>query len=293
LANKRSAATRAAYRADILAFVRYVGADTSVAEPTLLTATVGQIIAWRDTMIAKEAAPATIARRLSSIRTFFRFARAVGAAAINPAELVEGPRVEASRQRAPHLEARQARRLLAAPDTTTMRGLRDRAILGLLASSGLRRAEVAGLCLGDVRSEPGGLVVTVTGKGGRTRTVDVDRATADALVAYLATDGRTVGPGDGGGPLFRPLRNPRGRGNLDKPLSLRAINTMVSGYAAIADVRAQDGAVAPHALRRTYASVAIDRGASLETLRRSMGHADLRTTARYDKRRESTLTVTY
>ncbi|MBI2375646.1 MAG: tyrosine-type recombinase/integrase [Deltaproteobacteria bacterium] len=291
LANKRSPATRSAYAADLKSFARYLGVEAAASEHTILAANVGQVIGWRDSMISSGAAPATVARRLSSLRTFYRFAKSIGAVSVNVAELVEGPRVDSARQRAPHLEARQARKLLSTPDTKTVRGLRDRAILGLLASSGLRRAEVAGVRLADVTSATAGISVMVDGKGGRVRTVDVDRATADAIVAYLAAQGRMLGSEHG--PLFRPLRNPRGQGNLDKHLTLRAINAIVAGYAISGDIAAEGGAVAPHALRRTFATVAIDRGASLETLRRTMGHADLRTTARYDRRRQSTLTVTY
>ncbi|MBI4821791.1 MAG: site-specific integrase [Deltaproteobacteria bacterium] len=226
LSNKRSPATRDAYRADLGAFARFLGAEPAEAERVVLHAGVQHVIGWRDQMIADGLAPVTVARRLSSVRSFFNFAKSIGAVAMNPAELVEAPRVEAARQRAPHLEARQARKLLAAPDMTTKRGLRDRALLGVLACSGLRRAEAAGLRVADVRQEPAGVSVTVDGKGGRVRTVDVDRATADSLIAYLAADGRVLGPTNA--PLFRPLRNPRGGGNLDKHLSLRAVNAIVS-----------------------------------------------------------------
>ena len=280
LLNKRSAATRAAYAADLGAFVAYLGAggETFAA---IIAAGVESIIGWRDAQTEAGLAPATVARRLSTLRTFFRFAVASGATDRNPAELVEAPRVEAARQRAEYLEAADARRLLAVVSLADTRGLRDRAILGLLACSGLRRAEVAGLILADLRAEAAGLTATVEGKGGKVRTLDVDRATAEALLGYLAATDREAG---GAGFVFI--------GRCDRShLSVDAIDHLVAAYGRRAGLAGER--LAPHALRRTFATVALDRGASLDALRRAMGHADPRTTARYDRRREATVTVAY
>lgn len=290
LANKRSANTRRAYAADLGAFARYLGAaDQAEAARVVLAADVAAVVAWRDAMIADGCAPSTVARRLAAARTFYTFARAVGAVERNPAELVEAPRVEAARQRAPHVEAAGARRLLDSPDTSTVRGLRDRAILGLLACSGLRRAEVAGLRAGDVKCSPVGVTATVDGKGGKVRTVDVDRATAAALLAYLAAAGRPLDQAEASAPMFRGIGPHAGASGI----ALDTVDHLVRAHAARAGVEAVGGAVAPHALRRTFATVALDRGASLEALRRTMGHADPRTTARYDRRREASVTVAY
>ena len=192
---KRSATTRRGYDGDLRAFARFlgdVGDDDNERARQLLAADVIAVVAWRDVMESQGKKPATIARRLAALRTYYRFARATGVLAINPAELVESPKVEPARQHAPLLEAQQARRLLADAAGQDLAGQRDRAILGLLGSSGLRRCEVVALGASDVRQEASGLALLVTGKGGRTRTVDLDRATAEALTGYLQAAGRPL-----------------------------------------------------------------------------------------------------
>lgn len=290
LANKRNPRTRAAYTGDLGHFARHLGASPEDGLRVVFGATITDVISWRDSQDRAGIAPATVQRRLSALRTFYRFAVVQGAIQRNPVDGVECAKVEAAKQRAPHLEEADVFRLLAAPDTSTVRGLRDRAILGLLACSGLRRAEVTGLRVKDVGHVPEGLTVTVDGKGGKVRTVDVDRATAAALLAYLDADGRAPAQAGGTTPLFRGIGSAATAGAA---ISAETIGLIVRRHAKRSGVRAVQGAVAPHALRRSFATVAFDHGERLEDVRRTMGHSDPRTTVRYDRRYRGIVTVTF
>ncbi|MBI4612722.1 MAG: tyrosine-type recombinase/integrase [Planctomycetes bacterium] len=277
---KRSRETRAAYLADLRALAAHLGGREALG-----TATVAGIVAWRDDMLARGLSPATVGRRLSAARTFYGFAVAEGLRPSNPALHVEGPAVEAARARAPWVEAPDARRILEVPDTSTVRGLRDRAILGLLFRLGLRRGEVAGLTRGQVRQEADGLRLVVHGKGGKTREL-VLNGEGRILLSWVERAGLLDAPADA--LMFASPRNPA------RALSGRQLANIVRDAARAAGVEVQGGdSLSPHGARRTFATRALDTGATMEALRRAMGHASVATTSRYDRRADADLVVSY
>lgn len=276
---KRSAATRRAYKGDLEAFMRFMRRGGE----SMFAATPGDVAAWRDAQTAQGLAPATVARRISAVRAAFRFLVATGRLSQNPADPVEAPRVDAHRASAPWLERAEARRLLNAPDPSTRRGLRDRAILALLLGLGLRRGELAALRCGDIQATPGGgYTLRVQGKRGKVRVLTMNGAFAP-VAAYLQAEGRELSDE---GLLFKGL--------LGRELSGEAVRKIVARYALQADVAVQGGeSISPHGLRRSFATRALDGGASIEMLRRAMGHSSVATTSRYDKRADADLTVSY
>ena len=168
------------------------------------------------------------------------------------------------------LTLEQARRLLAAPDPETRKGLRDRVLLGLLVGCGLRRGELAGLEFPDVAQREGRwAIVDLVGKHGRVRTVPMPSWAKTAL------DGWASAAGISSGAVLRRV----GKGGRvgDGPITAQAVFEAVVSYARKAGL----GKITPHDLRRTFAKLAHLGRAPLEQIQISLGHASIQTTERY------------
>jgi len=204
----------------------------------------------------------SIGRKLAAIRSFYRFLVRRGAISKNPAELVATPKKE---QRLPfHLDIDQATALMETPDDQQKYALRDRAILELLYSSGLRVSELTGLNIGELDFAAG--MVRVTGKGGKERIVPVGSRALEALLKYL--DQRN---GDmARGALFL---NTRG-GRINRRSVARIVDAHVARIAAFKQI-------SPHTLRHTFATHMLEGGADLRAIQELLGHASLSTTQKY------------
>ena len=168
------------------------------------------------------------------------------------------------------LTAKQAQALLNAPDVTTNKGLRDRAILAVLLGCGLRRSEVAALTMGHVQQRDGRwCIVDLLGKHGRVRTVPVPTWTKVAIDAWTLAAVVT------GGPVFRSVD--RGGNVKATALSEKCVWQLLRPYAAAAGVPG----IAPHDLRRTTAKLCRTAGGELEQIQMLLGHASVQTTERY------------
>jgi len=168
------------------------------------------------------------------------------------------------------LSARQAQTLLNAPDATTPKGLRDRAILAVLLGCGLRRSEVAALTFGHIQQRDGRwCIVDLVGKHGRVRTVPMPTWVKVAIDAW-ATSANIMD-----GALFRALS----RSGKAQPAALsdKVVWQLLQGYAAAAGVPG----IAPHDLRRTCAKLCRAAGGELEQIQLLLGHASVQTTERY------------
>jgi site-specific recombinase XerD len=168
------------------------------------------------------------------------------------------------------LSVQQAQKLLNAPNVTTPKGMRDRAILAVLLGCGLRRSEVAALTFGHVHQRDGRwCIVDLIGKHGRVRTVPIPTWVKIALDAWTGPAGITEGH------VFRPVN--RGGQVRTAALSEKVVWQLLQGYAAVAGVPG----VAPHDLRRTCAKLCRAAGGELEQIQLLLGHASIQTTERY------------
>ncbi len=213
-------------------------------------------------LLGKNAQKTSIGRKLAAIRTFFRFLLRRGIIARNPAELIATPKRE---QRLPfHLDIDQATTLVEAPADDQKHALRDRAILELLYSSGLRVSELVGLTLSQLRLDPG--YVRVWGKGGKERIVPVGSRAVEAIRDYLRLRGELAGSGA----LFLNTRGER--------INRRSVGRIVDAHVLrIAAFKR----ISPHILRHTFATHLLEAGADLRSIQEMLGHTSLSTTQKY------------
>ena len=231
---------------------------------------------------------ASAARKLAAIRAFGRFLRREGVVDSDPAAFVGTPKSE---QRLPaHLGESEMTRLLETPDTSHPLGRRDRAILELFYASGLRLSELVGLDVEDINLSS--RVVRVLGKGRKERIVPFNRSTEDALRAWLK-DWETIGEPRGQSTSYSKRKKasvPVFLNYQGRRLSTRSVDRLVRKYVAACSTRF---GISPHALRHSFATHLLERGADLRAIQELLGHARLTTTQRYTHVNAAQLIETY
>jgi integrase/recombinase XerC len=258
--------TSKSYREDLTALVEYltelqgrVPAPQDVSTVDLR----GYIAALHEADYAKT----TIARRLASMRSFFRFGQREGWTKGNPAKPLRNPRKPRS---LPHfLSSEDILSLLGAPPVTEPLGLRDRAILETLYSAGLRVSELAGLNDGDLDLAGGAL--RVRGKGRRERVAPVGSYAVAALEDWRAV--RKLSPKEKQGPPAPVFVNKFGR-----RLTTRSVGRLLEKYLKVTGL---DRRTTPHTLRHSFATHLLDAGADIRSVQELLGHKSLVTTQIY------------
>jgi integrase/recombinase XerD len=212
----------------------------------------------------------SVSRYLVSVRGFFKYALMEEQVSIDPTENLESPKV---RQSLPtYLRVEEIDRILQAPDVTTPLGLRDRAMLEVLYSTGLRVSELLSLRIGDIDMRMG--CVRCIGKGDKERLVPIGRKAIEAVEHYLADSRPKLslfsGPATHSQVLFV---NRQGR-----KLSRISIWKIMHDYGVKLGLR---GRLTPHKLRHSFATHLLERGADLRSVQLMLGHADISTTQIY------------
>ena len=278
-----SAHTVRAYDSDLSQFITFVAAHLNRRRPDLVAADFNHlnIRAFLGDLHRRGNARSSAARKLAAIRTFGKYLRREGTIDGDPAALVGTPRRE---QRLPaHLGESEMSRLLDMPDTSSPLGRRDRAILELFYASGLRLSELVGVGLEDVNLSS--RVVRVLGKGGKERIIPFNRSTEAAIRAWLK-DREEIAAAVGGWRLAVGRKGAKSR-RLSEPLflnyqggrlSTRSVDRLVRKYVAACSTRF---GISPHALRHSFATHLLERGADLRVIQELLGHARLSTTQRY------------
>ena len=209
--------------------------------------------------------PSTLARKLATLRSFFNFLGREGKMQDNPARTLPAPTLP--KKLPAVLTVDETFRLLDGAGTSPKSRLRDRALLELLYSSGLRVSELTGLNLEDLDLK--GEMVRVRGKGRKERIVPVGGKAVGALETYIG-DEREAVAGAGEEALFVNLRGTR--------LTSRSVHRLLT---ALARRQGSNARVSPHALRHSFATHLLSGGADLRSIQEMLGHRSLSTTQRY------------
>jgi integrase/recombinase XerC len=283
-----------AYDSDLTQFLDATAAASrrKVSELTPAALTPAAIQAFMTDLHARGNSRASAARKLTAVRTFCRYLRREGLIAEDPSALVGAPKRE---QKLPaHLDVAEMETLLMMPDVSTPLGRRDRAILELFYASGLRLSELVGLDLDDLNLSS--RMVRVLGKGRKERIVPFNHATEDAIRAWLrdraaySQPGTTSGNRKGRAGRQARARDPLFVNYLGGRLSTRSVDRLVKRYVAMCSTRF---GISPHALRHSFASHLLQRGADLRAIQELLGHSRLSTTQRYTHVNATELIETY
>jgi integrase/recombinase XerD len=256
--------TVSAYRRDLAKFQAYVQKRKLALEAV----TRDELVDFLASLYRQKLESRTVARHLVTLRNFFRFAQIQEIVPADPSINLESPKIR--RSLPGYLRLEEVERLLAQPNAATPLGLRDRAMLEVLYSTGLRVSELIGLKIADLDSKVG--CVRCIGKGDKERIVPVGRKAIGMVEKYLR-DARPKLLGKGKPASSALFVNRRGG-----PISRVAVWKILSAYGRRAGLRQ---ALTPHMLRHSFATHLLERGADLRSVQLMLGHADISTTQIY------------
>jgi integrase/recombinase XerC len=232
------------------------GPDISCIDEVSIRAYVG----W---LYGKKSSKKSISRKLASIRTFFEFLMREGVIRKNSAKLVPTPKGE--KKLPAFLTVDEAFKLIETAETKGVLGLRDRAILELLYSSGIRVSELVGINLSNLNLT--GFLVKVLGKGNKERIIPLGYKAQEAIRQFMEIRHELNPKGD-----FLFVNSRGGR------LTARSVGRIVKKYSIISGIPKN---VSPHVLRHTFATHLLGSGADLRAIQEMLGHSSLTTTQRY------------
>jgi len=209
--------------------------------------------------------PATVSRKVAALRSFYRYMLEIKEIEVDPTTELKPPKVE---KRAPNvLSVDEVDKLLSQPDTTTMKGLRDKAMLELLYATGIRVSELINLQLSDVDIKRSFLICREKNKE---RWIPFGETTKQALTLYLKHARPVLLKGNENEFLFTNCSG--------KPMSRQGFWKVLKGYAAEIGIT---GEITPHTLRHSFAAHLVQNGADLKSVQEMLGHSDISTTAMY------------
>ncbi len=233
---------------------------------TVQTESIRAYLHWLD---HKREKSTSMARKLASLRSFYRYLQREGRVGLNPAEAIRTPKQSKYLPRV--LTKGDAAALMEFPADQTGGAFRDCALLETLYSTGARVSELVGINLEDVRASEG--LVHLRGKGRKERIVPIGDVALRTIQAYLAqrplVDSRDLTTKRVSSPVFRNSRGGR--------LTTRSVARIVARYSK----RLAGGSVSPHTLRHSFATHLLDEGADLRSIQEMLGHVSLSTTQKY------------
>lgn len=241
---------------------------------------------YKEALLAQGHRPSSVARALSVLRgTYQQFGKKslIAWDVVADIQSVQSPTV--TKNTTPSLSEKEACDLLHAPDTSTVIGIRDHAILFTYFKTACRCTAIANCTVGDLERTDTDWFLAVVEKGNRERRQPLLEA-APAILNWLETS--EIGFSDATHPLFTPLENDR-RTPKRRKLSQRSILNLVKKYASLAGIQVQRAGargVCTHTLRKTALNNALEHGAKVEDVQQWAGHADIRTTQEYIAYRE-------
>lgn len=275
--------TRSNYARDLSQFLEFTGIP-AVEIDRLTEVRPQHVAAWRDSLLAQGLTNHSVWRKMTVLRSLFSYLKSYGYTGANPAhrDFVAAPAVPRDGKTVA-LTPDECRRLLDAPDAESPAGIRDRAILTVLAYSAVRVGELTKLRVRDYQSTSGHRVLEVQGKGGKERRVPLHPEACERLEAWINLAGVIT---DADGPMFRPSKTARGGGRdgfQATSLSKRGVQRLMRKHALVAQVNLS---ATVHSLRVTALTTARERGSDIIDLQDFAGHADPRTTLTYIRNRD-------
>ena len=272
---RRSAYTLSSYARDLAALASFAGQKHTTIEALDRR----DLEAFARHLMSAGLAPRSVARAVACVRGFYKFLLVEKRIAADPAEDVQAPRAWPALPK--YLDLEQVDRLLAQPDTSTPRGVRDKALIELLYATGLRVSELLSLKAADVQLDAGYL--TCIGKGDKERIVPLGESAADWVRRYIAEARPALLKGRKTSWLFV---NAKGGTQLSRV----GFWKILKEYGIKAGVSRD---LSPHVLRHSFATHLLERGADLRAIQMMLGHADLSTTQIYTHVLEARLRAVY
>jgi integrase/recombinase XerC len=257
------------YESDLRQFIGFLGerSEDKSSSGSMVPQQVGHLdVRAYLASLYRRNAKSSVARKLSALRSFFAYLVRQGEIKQNPADMVSAPKM--GKAIPDFLPVDETFQLMHGPDTDNVLGTRDRAILEILYSCGLRVSELTALNVDSVDPELG--IIRVMGKGNRERVVPVGSKAEEALFAYIKRRGELQGKQMEHKALF--LNNRGGR------LSSRSVARLLKKHMQRCNIGRP---LSPHGLRHSFATHLLDAGADLRAVQEMLGHVSLSTTQRY------------
>jgi len=276
-ANIDNPRTRRAYKNDIHDFMVFVGID---APEEFRIVTRPHVIAWRKLLEERVLSSSTIRRKLAALSSLFEYLCNQNAVTHNPVKGVKRPKVESYEGKTPALGDHQARKLLFAPDSETIKGKRDRAMLSVFLYHGLRREELCLLKMKDITDRRGVSHLRVHGKGNKIRYLPLHPGSAELISIYIES---LDVERKSSSPLFQPVKD-NTNGKHDKAMTADGVYKVVRKYTNAVGLKVEDG-FGVHSLRATAATNALDHEADIAKVQEWLGHSNIATTKLYDRRK--------
>ncbi len=278
--NFESPHTRKSYRIDICQFFEFLN-DNFTSIKSYDEVKKVHFVAFRNWLTDLNLAPKSINRKMAANSSFFDFLVEKNIVPFNPTTSIKRPRQEV---RKPTNDASddQIRTLLELVDTLTGPGLLHRAILFTLFTTGIRKAELINLRIKNFFQHDGNFLIEVRAKGGKQLQKVVHPKCVEVIkdyLSYLENSGELLNVEDW---IFRPSRNPLDPTHTLKPLNPKSVDYIVKSWCKKAGI---DQRISPHSARASYIGSALESGIDLYKISRDVGHASVKTTEEYNKRR--------
>lgn len=273
--------TRKCYRRDITQFFEFIRDNFTT------VSSYGDIkrvhfVAFRNWLNDAGLAPKSINRKMAANSSFFDFLVEKSIITFNPVTSIKRPRQEVVKP-TNDLTDEQVSTLFGLIDKLEGPGLLHKAVIYTLFTTGIRKAELINLRLKNLTQKDGIYLIEIRAKGGKQLTKVLHPKCADVIHEYLdylkAETKEELHPEDW---IFRPTRNPLD-GNIVKPLNPKSVDYIIKSWCSKAGI---DQRISPHSARASYIGSALDNGMDLYKVSRDVGHASVKTTEEYNKRRQ-------
>lgn len=279
--NFESPHTRKSYRIDIAQFFEFIKdnfADVTNYDEVKKV----HLVAFRNWLTDLDLAPKSINRKMAANSSFFDFLVEKSIVPFNPVTAIKRPRQEV---RKPTNDAsdEQIRTLLELVENLKGPGLLHRAVIYTLFTTGIRKAELINLRLKNFFMKDGLHIIEVRAKGGKQLTKVIHPKCAEVIndyLAYLKNTGEDLHLEDW---IFRPSKNPLDPTHIIKPLNPKSVDYIIKSWCTKASI---DQRISPHSARASYIGSALESGIDLYKISRDVGHASVKTTEEYNKRRQ-------